>query len=189
MIVSKATKQLLVPYEGQVRALWPSIPIYIHNNIPHAVLPHTPRTQVQLRAAGIEAPAPILFHYDWASADGTRPFQVQKNTAALATSHQRCFILNDMGTGKTKASLWSWHYLHSVGAAKKLLVIAPLSTLKFVWLREVLMTLPNVKAVVLHGSKDKRLELLAGDYDIYIINHDGVKSSLKSFTPAPTSTP
>ena len=173
MIVSKATKQILVPYEGQVRALWPSVPIYIHNNIPHAVLPHTPRTQVQLRAAGIEAPAPILFHYDW---EGGTPFQIQKNTAALATSHQRSYILNDLGTGKTRSALWSWKYLHQVGAAKRLLVVAPLSTLKFVWAREITLTLPGVRAAVLHGTRQQRLDLLKGDYDVYIINHDGLKS-------------
>ena len=60
--------------------------------------------------------------------------------------------------------------------AKKLLVVAPLSTLKFVWLREILVTLPDVRAVVLHGSREKRRELLAQDYDVYIINHDGLKT-------------
>lgn len=38
------------------------------------------------------------------------------------------------------------------------------------------MTMPEYKAVALHGTKEKRLELLAGDYDIYIINHDGLKT-------------
>ena len=49
-----------------------------HQDETYAILPHTPRTQMQLRGAGIEAPAPILFHYDWASGDGAVPFQVQK---------------------------------------------------------------------------------------------------------------
>jgi SNF2 family DNA or RNA helicase len=147
-----------------------------HDNQTFAILPHTPRTQVQLRALGVESPAPILFHYDWASSDGAVPFQVQKQTASLATSHSRAYILNDMGTGKTKSSLWSWRYLHNLGAAKKLLIIAPLSTLKFVWLRELLITMPDIKVAVLHGSRARRLKLLASDADAYIINHDGVKS-------------
>ena len=174
-IISRMTKQILVPYD-QIQALWPHVQTIQHNGTQYAVLPHTPRTQIQLRAVGIEVPAPILFHYDWNSADGQTPFQIQKSTAALATSHQRSYVLNDMGTGKTRSALWSWRYLHETGAAKKLLVVAPLSTLKFVWLRELMLTMPEYKAVVLHGSKARRLELLNGDYDIYIINHDGLKT-------------
>ena len=174
-IISRKTEQLLVPYD-KVQALWPNARTIQHNGGTYAIFPHTPRTQIQLRAAGIEVPAPILFHYDWNSADGQKPFQIQKNTAALATSHQRSYVLNDMGCGKTRSALWSWRYLHETGSAQKLLVVAPLSTLKFVWLREVLMTMPEYKAVVLHGTKAKRLELLQGDYDIFVINHDGLKT-------------
>jgi SNF2 family DNA or RNA helicase len=178
MIISRATKQILVPY-NKVQSLLPRVRTVEHNGETYAVLPHTPRTQIQLRAAGIEAPAPILFHFDWNSADGQAPFQIQKNTAALATSYQRSFILNDMGCGKTRAALFSWRYLHETGAAQKLLVVCPLSTLRFVWLREIMLTMPEYKAVALHGSKEKRLELLAGDYDIYVVNHDGVKVIIK----------
>jgi SNF2 family DNA or RNA helicase len=177
MIVSKATRQLLVPYSDKLATFIPDLIRTIeHENKIYAVLPHHPRTQMQCRAAGIETPPPILFHYDWASSDGTTPFQVQKNTAALATSHQRAYVLNDMGTGKTKSTIWSWRYLRNVGVAKKLLVVAPLSTLKFVWLRELHVTMPDIKAVVLHGTRAHRLKLLDSDSDVYIINHDGLKS-------------
>jgi len=177
MIVSRATGQLLVPYSPKLDSLIPGeIKTIDHDNQTFAILPHTPGTQLQLRALGIEAPAPVLFHYDWASSDGAVPFQVQKNTASLATSHQRAYILNDMGTGKTKSSLWSWRYLHNVGVAKKLLVVAPLSTMKFVWLRELRITMPEVKVAVLYGTRLRRLNLLGTDADVYIINHDGLKS-------------
>lgn len=176
LIVSRPTQQLLVPYTAPIRALWTDPPILEHRGQTYAVLPHTPRTQIQLRAAGIEAPAPILWHFDWKSADGEKPFQIQKDTAALATSHQRAYILNDMGTGKTRAALWAWYYLHKSGVAKKLLVVAPLSTLKFVWLREIGQTVPQIKAVVLHGTRDYRVEMLKSDADVFIINHDGLKT-------------
>jgi SNF2 family DNA or RNA helicase len=177
MIVSRSTGQLLVPYSPKLDSLvGGDIKTIDHDNQTFAILPHTPRTQMQLRALGMEAPAPILFHYDWASSDGAVPFQVQKNTAVLATSHRRAYILNDMGTGKTKSSLWSWRYLHNAGVAKKLLIVAPLSTLKFVWMRELLITMPDIKVAVLHGSRARRLKLLDSDADAYIINHDGVKS-------------
>ena len=175
MILLKSNKAVLVPY-GKVKQLWPTADTIEHKGERYAVLPHEPRTQIQLRAAGIETPAPILYHYDWRSSNGEMPFAIQKTTAALATSHQRSYILNDLGTGKTRSALWSWHYLHKAGVAKKLLVVAPLSTLKFVWLREILTLMPQYKAAVLHGTREQRLELLKKAYDIYIINHDGLKT-------------
>ena len=177
MIISRATGQLLVPYHERLKAfVTDEIKTIEHEDQTFAVLPHTPRTQVQLRSAGIDAPAPILFHYDWASSDGAVPFQVQKNTASLVTSHQRSYVLNDMGTGKTKSALWSWRFLHRLGVAKKLLVVCPLSTMKFVWLKELSITMPEVRAVVLYGTRQKRLNLLNSNNDVYIINHDGLKS-------------
>jgi len=156
--------------------LWPDIQTIEYREQRYAVLPHNTRTQIQLRAAGIEAPAPILYHYDWTSADGEKPFQIQKDTAALATSYQRSYILNDMGTGKTRAALWAWRFLYKSKVARKLLVVAPLSTLRFVWARELMMIMPDIKATVLHGTRERRIELLNQDSDVYIINHDGVKT-------------
>ena len=126
-----------------------------------------------LRNLGYDVPAPILTHYDWC---GGTPFDVQKKTAALLTMNHRAYVLNGMGTGKTRASLWAWHYLYKRGEAKKLLVVAPLSTLNFTWGREIFQTLPGTKVQVLHGTKKKRLERLADtNVDVYIINHDGLK--------------
>ena len=159
--------------------MWPDAKTVDYNGGTYAVFPHHPYSQLQLRAADLKVPAPILYYYGWDAADGGQPFEVQKRTAALATSHQRAFILNDMGTGKTRAALWSWYYLHQAGVAKKLLVVAPLSTLKFVWLREISNLMPHIKAAVLHGSKAKRLKELNSDCQIFIINHDGLKTILK----------
>lgn len=177
MIVSKATGQILVPHKESLKAFVANgVKTIYHQGETYAILPHTPRTQMQLRSAGVEAPAPILFHYDWASSDGMTPFAVQKHTASLATSHVRAYVLNDMGTGKTKSAIWAWKFLSNLGVAKKLLVVCPLSTMKFVWMKELRVTLPEIRAAVLHGTREHRLKLLAGDYDVYIINHDGVKS-------------
>lgn len=176
LIVLPKSRHILVPLTDSIRSLWPTTPTLPDSGTTYAVLPHDPRTQIQLRAAGIDAPAPILFHYDWHSADGSPPFEIQKTSAASATSNQRAYNLSDMGTGKTRTALWSWRYLHELGISKKLLVVAPLSTLKFTWLSEITRLMPQYKAVVLHGLKKRRLELLAGNYDIYIINHDGLRT-------------
>ena len=125
-----------------------------------------------LRNMGFEVPAPIASFYDW---EGGTPFDIQIKTAAMLTTQQHAYVLNGMGTGKTKASLWAWRFLHKSGDAGKLLVVAPLSTLNFTWAREVFQTLPGVRTAVLHGSKAKRLKMLADpEIDAYIINHDGL---------------
>lgn len=79
-------------------------------------------------------------------------------------------------TGKTRATLWAWDYLHGNGFAGKLLVVATLSTLRFVWQAEAFSILPHRKVEILHGTKKQRLERLAADADIYVINHDGLKT-------------
>ena len=125
-----------------------------------------------LRNMGIDVPTPVLSHYDW---EGGTPFESQRKTAAMLTMNKRAYVLNGMGTGKTKSSLWAWRYLNLHGEAGKLLVVAPLSTLNFTWAREVFQTLPGVKVQVLHGTKAKRLQRLADpEADVYIINHDGL---------------
>jgi len=123
---------------------------------------------------GMDVPAPILSQYDWC---GGTPFEVQKKTAAMCTTNRRGYVLNSMGTGKTRAALWAWDFLNKQGLAGKLLIVAPLSTLEFVWAREVFSTLPGRVCAVLHGTKEKRLKLLADDKtDVFVINHDGVNT-------------
>jgi len=92
----------------------------------------------------------------------------------MLTLEQRAYVLNGMGTGKTKAALWAFDYLRSNNICGKMLVSAPLSTLTFTWAREIFSTVPHIKYAVLHGSKAKRLDLLKDpDVDVFVINHDG----------------
>jgi SNF2 family DNA or RNA helicase len=127
-----------------------------------------------LRKVGAIAHPPVLSSgYDYC---GGTPFDIQKKTVELLTDNPRCYVLNSMGTGKTKAALWAFDYLRRRGSAHKLLVVAPLSTLTFTWAREIMETVPHYKVGLLHASsKNKRLEVLDDKtVDIYIINHDGV---------------
>jgi SNF2 family DNA or RNA helicase len=155
--------------------LFPDAKQIEHGGAVHLVIPHGPRESVLLKKAGKQVPPPVLSYYDWA---GGTPFEVQKQTVALMTTSPRAYILNDMGTGKSRAALWAWDYLRKHDCAGKLLIVAPLSTLRFNWLREVTATIPHRKAVVLHHvSKTKRRELLDDpEAEIFIINHDGVKT-------------
>jgi hypothetical protein len=131
VVISKAAKALLVPSSYEVMAQWPTAPAYGDK----AVIPYTLANTLILRHWGYKVPSPITKLYDW-GADA--PFKIQIDTCVMLTENPRSYVLNDMGTGKTKAALWAWDFLKKEGLANNLLVVAPLSTLHFVWAAEVL---------------------------------------------------
>lgn len=80
-------------------------------------------------------------------------------------------------TGKTLSALWAYDYLRSIGELHRALVVAPLSTLERVWGDEIFLNFPHLTMHVVHGTRDRRMKLLAEPGDVYIINHDGVKTA------------
>lgn len=172
VIVSKAHHTLGVPVRGDLMTLFPKAKQVTLNGNKLMLIPHDVVETRLLRNMDFDVPAPITTEYDF---EGGKPFEVQVKTAALLTMNRRAYCLNGMGTGKTKAALWSWRYLNRKKLAGRLLVIAPLSTLTFTWAKEVFETLPGVRVQVLHGAKKQRLKKLADmEAQIYIINHDGL---------------
>lgn len=128
-----------------------------------------------MRYLGYEAYSPILTDYEWPIIPGRTPFDHQKITSAFLTLHPRCFLLNDIGTGKTLSALWAWDYLMRMGFVKKVLILSPLSTLETVWQNEILANfLARRKSIIVYGNREKRERLLKEDADFYIINHDGL---------------
>lgn len=125
------------------------------------------------RNLGYNVPAPIISHYGW---NGDQPFQTQKVTAAMLTMNPRAYVLSEMGTGKTRAALHAANYLLREGDVRRVLVVAPLSTLSQVWDREIFEHFDHLSVGVLHGSKEERLAVLNTDHQIYVINHHGVKT-------------
>ncbi len=172
--ISQKHQKIITPPHGGVDSLFGACPVLPDGN---RLIPHGMHETLVLRHFGFKVPNPMELYYDWAGAKkrGKAPFAVQISTCKMLTENPRAYVLNHMGTGKTKTALWAWDYLNRQGLAKKLLVVAPLSTLTFVWAREIFETLPQRKVQVLHGSKQVRLDRLAIDADIYIINHDGLK--------------
>jgi SNF2 family DNA or RNA helicase len=175
LIVSAAHKMLVVPRRTDVENMFPSARLVTIKGNEFHLVPHLPAECFLLRTMGYTVPAPILTHYTWPGQFS--PFDAQKQTAGLLTMNKRAYVLNSMGTGKTSAALWAWDYLYGIGLAKKLVVVAPLSTLKFTWGREVFQTLSHRTCeVVHHSSRAKRVERLNNSgADILIINHDGAK--------------
>ena len=174
--ISRKFQKLIVPADGKTENMFPSaipVPPSLDDPCPYLMVDHELRNTIMLRHLGYNVPNPMLCYYDWA---GGKPFAVQRRTVDLMTTAARSYVLNSMGTGKTKATLWAWDYLHGNNFCGKMLVVATLSTLRFVWQAEAFSTLPTRKVAVLHGTKKQRLERLASDADIYVINHDGLRT-------------
>lgn len=184
VFVSQKHRVVGIPPHPAIRNLFPNCKEIIHEGEPYLIVPHGAVETFMLRRHGFPVPAPIQTHYEWPG--NLQPFDVQKKTAALLTTNDRAYVLNDLGTGKTRSMLWSFDYLRSNKMAQKMLVVAPLSTLEFTWKREAFNTVPHLKCVVLHGSKSQRLKKLADpEADIYIINHDGISVILDELIKRP----
>ena len=169
--ISTKHQCVVMRYDTRIAQLIPHAREITKNGAKFLTTPHRDTEAKLLNNLGYAIPAPILHHYDWV---GTKPFLSQRDTARLLTENRRAYVLNDMGTGKTRAALYACDFLMDTGEIRAVLVVAPLSTLTTVWEREIFAYFPHRRAVALHGTKDKRLKFLAQDADFYIINHDGV---------------
>jgi SNF2 family DNA or RNA helicase len=173
MLVEPKTKSLVLKLKdpGRVKAVVPRARELHVRGLGLTALPHTLPNVMSLREIGIRAPSPILHYYDWPGQ--FKPYDHQRQTAAFLTVHERCLVLNEIGTGKTQSALWAADYLMQIGAVKKVLILSPLSTLERVWGDAIFKGFYNRRHVVLHGTAERRKRLLRTEADFYTINHDG----------------
>lgn len=160
---ANATVATVIPHAKQID----------HGGEKLLAMPYGVEESIVLKNLGFSVPAPILHYYDWPARFS--PMEHQKETAAFLTMHRRCLCLNAPGTGKSISSIWAADFLLTEGVARKVLIIAPLSTLKVVWGRELRHHLPHRSFEIIDGSrtKAKRLELLEKPGLQYVImNHD-----------------
>lgn len=180
-IVSHKHKLVGVPMVDPAAAtavgnLFPGAKMHDFEGTQYALVPHSETETFLLRQLGFDVPAPILTQYTYPNTLFQQPFDVQKKTSALLTMAQRAYVLNGMGTGKTKCAIWSFDYLKAHARAKRMLIVCPRSTMTFTWVREIFEVDPAIKSTVLHGDRATRLARLQdADTDIFIINHDGIK--------------
>lgn len=158
---------------NRIKTLIPHAVPLKHNGYQLLAVPHRmPEVRV-LNNIGIKTPSPILSYYNW-PAHGLTPFEAQRATAAFITLNPRCFVLSELGVGKTLAALWATDYLLARKTINKVLIVAPLSTLHCVWEDSIREHFLHRSVVSLYGSATRRRSLLLKNASYYVINHDGV---------------
>ena len=176
MLVVKEHKKLLLNLNDpdRVTAVIPTARAVQVKGQTLVAVPHRMEEVRVLRNMGFDAPAPMGYYYDWPGM--YQPFIHQRVTSEFLTMNPKSFCLNGMGSGKTMSVLWAFDYLKKMGEVNRMLVISPLSTLERTWGDEIFKHFPELSFAVLHGTRSTRHKLLANDFDVYVINHDGIKS-------------
>jgi len=125
-------------------------------------------------------PPPIEYYYRWQGR--YPPMAHQKATAGFLTTHSRALCLNAPGTGKTLSCLWAADYLLEAGVVRKVLIVAPLSTLKPVWGKEIMHHFCHRNFLIATGARRRRLSKIEGSTaEFVIVNHDGFSASPEAF--------
>ena len=179
LVIPEKRKLILNSNENaRVAQVIPHAKAFTHNGENLLAVPYGVDEAMVLRNLGFSVPAPILQYYSWPARFAAMSHQ--KDTAAFLTTHKRALVLNAPGTGKSISSLWAADFLLDEGVARKVLIVAPLSTVKVVWGRELKHHLPHRSFVICTGTKEKRLRLLETPGVQYvIINHDGFSNMMQ----------
>ena len=172
IIVDRQTKSLVLPADigAQMSGLKRDFKV---NGLNLTAVPHTDWTTIEAQQlTGKPIEAPIACYYDWPGPYTPRIHQIE--TATHLVMLQRAFCWDDIGTGKTAATIWAmlWARLHH--GVKRVLVVSPKSTLRTTWQKELFLLQPTLNVAVLDKTRSHKLEQLRDDYDVYIINPDSL---------------
>lgn len=158
-----------------------------HEGTQLIAVPHTLDAWRVLRNLGINVTGfePLRSRYTSPRINGQyAPMPHQVATAAFLSCEFRAFCLSTPRTGKTAATLMAIDFLRQQKAIKSALVVAPNSCLRSVWEAEIFGMFPHWSVAVLQGDRATRCKLLARNFDVYIINPDGVKVVQSELTAA-----
>lgn len=187
MLVVKKYRKLLLNLKepSRVTSVLPTSKLVNVKGTNLVSVPHMEDEVRVLRNLGFDAPAPISTYYEWQGK--YKPFIHQKVTAEFKTLNPRMFDLSGMGSGKTLSTLWAFDYLRKQGIVDYMIVSSPLSTLERAWGDEVFRNFFDMTFAVVHGDRAKRHKLIGTKFDVYIINHDGLKNeeTLAAFQAIP----
>lgn len=118
----------------------------------------------------------LVSEYTWPSFQNKkRPFIHQRRTFEFVIANPRCFVLSDMGTGKTLSVLWAADFLKLNNKIPRVLVISPLSTVQAVWASEIFKNFPHRTYCLAVGDKEYKKKALKAKADFIVTNHDTVR--------------
>lgn len=118
-------------------------------------------------------PSPILRDYKWPGV--FPPMDHQRDTASFLTVAKRSFCFNEQGTGKTAAAIWASDYLLAQGKINRVLIVCPLSIMQSAWQADLFKFATHRKVGVAHGVREKRKQVIQGNYEYVVINYDGIE--------------
>jgi SNF2 family DNA or RNA helicase len=166
-------RAVLVPADEAPPGLRGRAVTFRHND--YVAYPHDYQTTQTLRAFGLAVDSPMM-HGDFEFRGSFKPFRHQRMTSSFLSLNRRAFCFNDLGTGKTASCIWAAEYLRSKGLIRRVLVLAPLTTLRDVWEREIANCAPGVRAEVMRGGSSVCRAIIESPSPWLILNHDGIKS-------------
>lgn len=162
----------------KVTSVIPKHQIVEEDGVEYLAVPHNVDTWHILKNLGVKVDTfePMRWYYGYPKLYGKyEPFKHQSETAVFCTTYKRCYILNEMRTGKSASVLWAGDYLRKAGQVKKTLILCTMSCMDVVWKQAIFGLFPDKSVAILFGDHQRRLQLLRMNYDYYILNHDGLK--------------
>lgn len=174
-------KRSLVVHTQDLKKFTDVFPVMKHVPTPsgHLVrLPHTVDTVRIMRNIGYDMTdlSPFDCYMTLPKIKGEYdPMRHQIATARFLSENPRGYCLNQPRTGKTASIIMALQFLRQEKQVTKVLVVAPLSCLNDVWRNEFLGLYPAISVAIIHGTKARRVALLNEDYDVFVINPDGLK--------------
>lgn len=140
-------------------------------------LPWNLRTYLICKSLGLKKLPSPLATYDFEKTPYS-PMKHQRATTEFLVQYLKSFCWNEAGTGKTASCIWAYDFLLQQKMVKKLLIVCPLSITQNVWGNELFKMLIAKPHAVLTGAREKRTQLLSHSFNIYVTNHDGIKTML-----------
>lgn len=117
------------------------------------------------------------------------PMKHQYVSAIFMAEHRRCFNLSTMRTGKTGSTILAYYLLRKTGRSKRMLVLAPLSTLRTVWRDSLDLTagaqahaMGTVRTLLLGQQKAKMAAEISAGPDIIVSNYEKLEKYYAELT-------
>ena len=149
------------------------------------VLPRTEEACMLCRNFGEDATecAPFLDGPHLKVEGKYEPMRHQLLTAAFATVHPRCYVLNDPRTGKTGSMCLAMDWMQRQGMVTGgWLIVTTVTTIDGVWIDALRSTCPGARIERVHGRG--RQEALKRPADFYVTNYDSVRIERDAFCKA-----